>query len=283
MENIQNIRSRINTVQNIHKAATAMKLISTIKLAKLSSSAIENIKETISILNNMLSIVAGEMIYLDEFKNDHWMLRKNGKELLIVLSTDQGFCGSFKQSILREAELFVAKHPDTYLEIFGKKTGNLIPNVIETGIDRTIKSRYEIKEFAQVLQQMIWSYISSHGVTDVYVISGEYVNVITQIPRCLNLFPITIKNATTFNKFDFNILKLELFNYLFTKYLHSLCYKIVYEHLLSELSIRVFSMDKTVRNADNMNKDLRLLYNRTRQTKITQELTEIIASVECIQ
>ena len=282
MENIQNIRSRIRTVRNIHKAATAMKLISTIKLAKIKSIPFNSIKESINILEDMLSIVAGETLYADEFNRSHWMLRRRGQGLLIVLSTDQGFCGSFKQSILNEAEKFVSTHENIYLEIFGKKMGNLVPN-IAPNIERLAFSRYEVEKFAQALKKMILSYVLHNDVTEVYIISGEYINVMTQVPHCIKLFPLKVKNATTFNKTEINIPKVELFDLLFEKYLYSLCYNIVYEHLLSELSIRVFSMDKTVRNADEITKDLTLLYNRTRQTKITQELTEIVASVDCIQ
>lgn len=283
MENIQSIRSRINTVQNIQKAATAMKLISTIKLAKLNAIPVGDIKETINTLSNMLSIVAGEAIYNKEFDKDHWLLKKDGKSLLIVLSTDQGFCGSFKQSILNTAEKFVSEHNNIYLEIFGKKTGNLTSNVADASLNRTLASRDDINNFARVLQQMILAYVKKFNVTDVYVISGEYINAMTQLPRCFKLFPLKIKDATTFNKTDFNVLKTEMFDWLFERYLYSLCYNIVYEHLLAEMSVRVFSMDKTVRNADDMSRDLTLLYNRTRQAKITQELTEIVASVECIR
>ncbi len=282
MENIQNIRSRIGTVKNIHKAATAMKLISTIKLSKMKGLPTKNIKDKIDILAETLSIILGEAKYANEIDNSHWILRKKGKDLLIVLSTDQGFCGTFKQSILNEAEKFVSGHPQIYLEIFGKKTGNLVPKVANS-IERAIISRYEIKEFAIVLQKMILSYITKYDVSNVYVISGEYINVMTQLPRCRKLFPLKVKDATTFNKTEFNIPKMKLFDFVFGKYLYSLCYNIVYEHLLSELSIRVFSMDKTVRNADDITRDLTLLYNRTRQAKITQELTEIVASVDCIQ
>ncbi len=283
MENIQSIRSRINTVQNIQKAATAMKLISTIKLAKLNTVPVECIKDTINVLSNMMAIVAGEAIYNNEFYTNHWLLRKNGEILLIVLSTDQGFCGSFKQSILNTAEKFVSDHSDIYLELFGKKMGSLGQNVAEIKAERNIVSRDDVGGYARTLQQIIFEYIKAWNVSDVYIISGEYVNAMTQLPRCLKLFPLKINDATTFNKTDFNISKIELFDWLFEKYLYSLCYNVVYEHLLAEMSVRVFSMDKTVRNADDMSRDLTLLYNRTRQAKITQELTEIVASVECIR
>ena len=41
-------------------------------------------------------------------------------------------------------------------------------------------------------------------------------------------------------------------------------------------------MDSATNNADEMIKDLGLLYNRARQSSITQELTEIIAGAEAI-
>lgn len=283
MENTQTIRSRISTVYNIQKAATAMKLISTVKLSKLNSSAARSATESISLLADMLAVIAGEAIFSNEVNTDHWLLRKNCKTLLIVLSMDQGFCGSFKQSILTEAEQFVDNHPESYLEVFGKKTGKLIINTAKGNIQRDIKSHYDLEGFADVLQQMVLYYVLYCDVSDVYIISGKYVNVMTQLPRCCKLLPLKIKEATTFNKTEFNIPKMGLFDFVLKKYLYLACRNIVYEHLLSELSIRVFTMDKTVRNADEMISDLTLSYNKTRQARITQELTEIVASVDCVQ
>ena len=52
--------------------------------------------------------------------------------------------------------------------------------------------------------------------------------------------------------------------------------------LASENGARMQAMDAATSNADEMISNLSLLYNRARQSSITQELTEIIAGANAI-
>ena len=54
------------------------------------------------------------------------------------------------------------------------------------------------------------------------------------------------------------------------------------ESVASENGSRMQAMDSATSNADDMISKLSLLYNRARQSSITQELTEIIAGAEAI-
>ena len=67
MENLQAIKSRLQAVQNIQKSANAMKLISSIKLAKLKKHDINSTKTTIEILKRALTNIAAEALYYDKF------------------------------------------------------------------------------------------------------------------------------------------------------------------------------------------------------------------------
>ncbi len=284
MENIQSIKNRIRTISNIQKAADAIKVISSIKLANVNKIDVVSLQSSLNILKNTLSIVASEALYYNELSDSHWIRRINGKILLIVLSVDQGFCGAFKQSLATSASNFIEKHNDCYVELFGKKLSLVNSNIVEdNSIDRNIKSRYSIELFANKLKDIIFKYITKHGVHEVHVVSGEYKSAMKQTTKCFRILPLEIKDFKTFSTTDINTDRKQLVDYLLNRYLYTLCFDIIREHLLAELSVRVFSVDKTSRNADDMQKSLTLLYNRTRQTKITQELTEIVSSSECVK
>ncbi len=284
MENIQNIKSRIRTINNIQKAADAIKVISSIKLASVSKIDVNSLQSSIKILKNTLSIVAAEALYFNELSEFHWIRRTEGKKLLIILSVDQGFCGSFKQSLVDSASRFIEENNNCYVEIFGKKLSSINRNIVnDNSIDRNIKSRYSIDAFANKLKDIIFKYINKHGVHEVYVLCGEYKSAVLQTTKCVRILPITIKDFHTFNTTEINTSRLQLMDYLLNRYLYTLCFDIIREHLLAELSVRVFAVDKTSKNADDMQRELTLLYNRTRQTRITQELTEIVSSSECVK
>ena len=284
MENIQSIKSRIRTINNIQKAADAIKVISSIKLSSISKIDVDSLRASIEIFNNTLSIVAAEALYFNELDINHWIKRTEGNKLLIILSVDQGFCGAFKQSLADLAIDFINKNNECYVEVFGKKLPLVNSNVVnDNSIDRNIKSRYNLELFSNKLKELIFKYVSKHNVHEVYVVSGEYKSAMVQTTKCFRILPLNIKDFKTFNTTEINTNRVQLVDYLLNKYLYSLCYDIIREHLLAELSVRVFAVDKTSKNADDMQKSLTLLYNRTRQTKITQELTEIVSSSECVK
>ena len=74
----------------------------------------------------------------------------------------------------------------------------------------------------------------------------------------------------------------EALDMIIPKYVSSLIYGALIEAVASENGARMAAMDSATSNADDIIADLSLMYNRARQSSITQELTEIIAGAEAI-
>ena len=66
------------------------------------------------------------------------------------------------------------------------------------------------------------------------------------------------------------------------KYVTSLIYGGMVESVASENGARMQAMDSATSNAEELISKLSLMYNRARQSSITQELTEIIAGANAI-
>lgn len=74
----------------------------------------------------------------------------------------------------------------------------------------------------------------------------------------------------------------EAIDLIIPKYITSLIYGAMIEAVASENGARMQAMDNATNNADEIISSLSLLYNRARQSAITQELTEIIAGAQAI-
>ncbi|MDR1391527.1 MAG: F0F1 ATP synthase subunit gamma [Holosporales bacterium] len=282
MENLKVIKNRIKTVDSIAKATNAMKLVSTIKLAKMNNLK-KHSSECADILSDMFLRAEKEITFRQLFDEEQWFQRKSGERLILVISTDQGFCGPFNQLILKKSKEVIDKYQGTYVEVFGKKASCLKQRRAEENISRSVSSRYNIEEFASMLSQLTFKYIRDYSVSDVLVISGECKGVAVQKAKCLQIFPVEKRDISDCEYTMIEGEKLEFMNAVFQMYLSKLFFGIVSEHLLSELSAKVMAMDNSVRNANGISDKLGVLYNRIRQAKITQELTEIVSSVECMQ
>jgi F-type H+-transporting ATPase subunit gamma len=73
-----------------------------------------------------------------------------------------------------------------------------------------------------------------------------------------------------------------IFDMLIPKYLESRMFNALIESLTSEYASRRVSMKNATDSASEMVGDLKRLYNRARQERITKELLEIIGGAEAV-
>jgi F-type H+-transporting ATPase subunit gamma len=63
---------------------------------------------------------------------------------------------------------------------------------------------------------------------------------------------------------------------------HNLIYGAILESYASEHSARMFAMKSATDNASELQKDLKLYYNRARQSAVTQEISEIVGGAAAL-
>ncbi len=76
--------------------------------------------------------------------------------------------------------------------------------------------------------------------------------------------------------------KQHLVNVLMPKYLKITFFKALLESYASEHGSRMVSMNKATDNATEMLNDLKLEYNKARQSEITTQLVEIVSGAQAL-
>ena len=280
MENLKSIKDRIGTVESIVKATNAMKMVSTVKLAKINNKN-KYSKLCSEKLLFMLENIAGDIFFNYDIDKNHWLFRKNGKTLVLFMSTDQGFCGSFLTSLFEEVSRVVELNKECIVKYTGKKSVSVFGAENQIIVD----SRYDIESHSKIVCDFVVDNIKNNGVSKVVVVSGRFKNVMVQKAESMEIFPVISEYKDNFKNYyvKTDSDKFKLAEEVFEMYMKKLFTGIITEHLVSELSARTMAMDNSVRNAKDMHADLGVLYNRLRQAKITQELTEIVSSIESVQ
>jgi F-type H+-transporting ATPase subunit gamma len=100
--------------------------------------------------------------------------------------------------------------------------------------------------------------------------------------------PIAAENKSTRSKktevnYIFEPTEEEILAELIPKSLKIQLYRAVLESNASEQGARMTAMDKATENAQDLLKELRLVYNRTRQAAITKEILEIVGGAEALK
>ena len=120
----------------------------------------------------------------------------------------------------------------------------------------------------------------------VEIIYNEFKNVATQIVKNEQFLPIkdVASEGAQESAVDYIYEPSQdfIFEELLPKSLKIQFYKTLLESNASEHGARMTAMDKATENADELLKDLRLTYNRTRQAAITKEILEIVGGAEAL-
>ena len=120
----------------------------------------------------------------------------------------------------------------------------------------------------------------------VEVVYNQFKNVATQILIIEQFLPVQPQAAgkkTADTDYIFQPNQEEILTGLIPKSLKVQLFKAVLDSNASENGARMTAMDKATENAGELLKDLRLMYNRTRQAAITKEILEIVGGAEALK
>jgi F-type H+-transporting ATPase subunit gamma len=309
MASLKEIRTRISSVKSTQQITKAMKMVAAAKLRR-AQDAIEGMRPYASMLKGIIDNLSSNMSSEDltsEFMED----RSPEKVLIIAITSDRGLCGAFNGNIIKAA---VALAEDKYADQLAK--GNLtfltIGRKASEGLDRRgYKTTFPQKkneqgelEKVEVFQNLSFANIKDTAevvleqfkageIDRVEIIYNEFINVITQAVRCKQFLPISKENTeeTTADikeknsesvDYLFEPSKEEIMEELIPKSLKIQLYSSILDSNAAEHGARMSAMDQATENAEELVKELKLTYNKSRQASITKEILEIVGGAEAL-
>ena len=292
MPSLKEVRNRIASVNSTQQITKAMKMVSAAKLRRAQDNIIQ-MRPYARKLSEMLGTVSAgaELAAESPFKRT----RAIERVLLIIVTSDRGLCGAFNANVVKAALARInEKYTDQYrrgnVEILaiGKKGGEACSRrgfkVNTNYVDTFAKLSFGTVRAAA--EDIMDAFVN--GQYDVVeLIYNEFKNVATQIIRVEQMLPIVSTPAETTTKasnvnYIFEPSEAEIIAELIPKTLKIQLYKAVLESNASEHGARMTAMDKATENAGDLLKELRLLYNRSRQAAITKEILEIVGGAEAL-
>lgn len=290
MANMREIKTRINSVNDIMKITNAMYLISSSKLKK----ARRQLEATEPYFMGLQSTMRDILEHTPKFEHIYFDKRpeipeSERKISYIVFTSDKGLAGSFNHTMVKMAEEEMNKHKNTSLFVVGQYgrayfTGKKIMIDGEFLYTAQDPNFYRARSMAESMIELF-----KHGYTDeVRVIFTGMINPVKYAPQVLKLLPLereTFKHAPDEYKYgeaDFTPSPQKVMDYLVPSYIRGLLYGVMVESFSSEQNARMTAMDAATASAKEMIRDLSLIYNRARQAAITQEITEVVSGANGI-
>ena len=290
MGNLKEVRTRIASISSNQKITSAMKMVSAAKFRRAQNAIL-----TMRPYAEKLSEIISDIDVADGMDTPYHQVRKTEKVLLVVIASNKGLCGAFNSNIIKEAN----KRIDYYLQ----SNDNISLSLITIGKRSTDffskKTSFVTDSYIEILDKPGFDAISEVAETimkrfcekkydKVELIYNLFKNSLTQIVSVEQFLPILTNNdikeqqSNIQNDYIYEPDKKSILCEMIPLSLRSQFYRVVLDSLASEHGARMTAMQKATDNATELLKELKLTYNKARQTSITNEIIEIVSGAEAL-
>jgi F-type H+-transporting ATPase subunit gamma len=289
MPNLKEIRNRITSVGSTMQITSAMKMVSAAKL-KRAQDAITQLRPYAEKLQEILGNLSAT---LDLSENAYSDARPENRVLIVGITSNRGLCGGFNNNIIKRVTYLVNDvyaDSDVHVLCLGKKIKDSYKRTENYYINENIQDVEDI--FAQLTFENV-----SHIANDlmerfvakefdkVVIVYNKFVNAASQDVRTEQFLPIVPsvqKENESAGDYIFEPSKNEIVADLIPKSLKIQLFKSILDSFASEHGARMTAMHKATDNAKDLQKSLKLSYNKARQAAITNEILEIVGGAEAL-
>jgi F-type H+-transporting ATPase subunit gamma len=287
MANLKEVKQRINSVMSTQQITKAMKMVSAAKLRRAQEKIVQMrpySQKLTAILNNVSAASEGDSDIVFAAK------REVKKVLLVPVTSDKGLCGAFNTNILKATNTAIKEQfPDAEISILpiGKKSYEYYKKLDYSLVDAYF-GMYQQLSFDVVKEAATYAMngFLAGDYDQVVLVFNEFKNVATQVVRVEQFLPMAPQEVESASPAETDYLlepsRTYIIEELVPTSLKIQFYKAVLESNASEHGARMTAMDKATENAGELLKELKLMYNRTRQAAITNEILEIVAGANAL-
>ncbi len=283
MPSLKDVKVRRDTVSTIRKITKAMELVATSKVKSAKkfydkvleySSRIEDVFHNMDIkIKDWSNIVKTDL---------------SKPRAFVVITSDLGMCGAYNSNIIKLAKSTIKK--EDYLFIIGSRGSKILKRHFD---ENKIKLTFEnigdepTYEVVDKLVDNIYPMLINNEIHSIHILNTKFVNSITFVADDKKIFPFSRKKREELSKnnqvsknAEFEPNAETVVKNALPLYFGAILYSTIASSKVSEVSSRRMAMENSSNNALDIINDLSKQYNKIRQSKITQEISEIVAGAQ---
>ena len=299
MPNLKEVRNRITSVGSTMQITSAMKMVSAAKL-KRAQDAITQMRPYANKLQEILQNVSGS---LDTSENVYARASQPKNILLVAISSNRGLAGGFNANVIKKTwNLINNDYQGQNISVvsIGKKANDAFKRtpygmhgvhsahgIHDDDFTHRVTGIYDDLSYANVapIAEKIMSTFANKEFDKVVLIYNQFKNAAVQVvqdEQFLPVVPSVQEGTTSSTDYIFEPSKEFIVSDLIPRSLKTQFYKALLDSVASEHGARMTAMHKATDNAKDMLRDLKISYNKARQTAITTEILEIVAGAEAL-
>lgn len=293
MPSLNEIKTRIGSVNSTKKITSAMMMIASAKLNR-AQGAITNFLPYQQKLGEILAnILASDL----SFDSPFTVKREVKRTAIIACSSNSSLCGAFNSNIIKSfMNIYTQKRNavgEENILVFpvGKKISEAVTKrgiKVEENLN-SIANKPSFEEAQQLAEKIINLYLTKQ-VDEVILVYTHFVSTGTQRLVTSHYLPFVVddvkaKEDSKLSETDyiFEPTKQEILDNLIPLVLYSKLFSVFLDSHASEHAGRIIAMQTATDNAKNLNEELTIQYNKQRQQAVTNQLLDIIGGANAIQ
>ena len=295
MPNLKEVRTRISSVKSTMQITSAMKMVAASKLRRAQNAILTMrpyASKLLEIMQNLSSSLdgSGEGVFGTD--------RGDEKVLIITITSNRGLCGAFnanvvKQTISQIKTNYSDQNSKGNLDLFciGSKGADLLKsqgyNVALTNSE--IFDELNFENVVAIAESLMNDFVDKKY-DKILMVYNQFKNAASQILITEQFLPaiaeekVEVEKQETVNAdYIFEPSKEEILEEIIPKSIKIQLYKALLDSFASEHGARMTAMHQATDNANELLKDLKLMYNKARQAAITNEILEIVGGAEALK
>jgi F-type H+-transporting ATPase subunit gamma len=292
LPSLKDLKNRIASVKSTRKITKAMQMVAAAKLRRAQDAA-ESARPYTERFN---AVMAGLSQAAEGSPSAPKLLAGTGsdqKHLLVVMTAERGLCGGFNANIAKlarvQAKKLVAEGKNVKILTVGKKGRDSLRRELGDHFVGHIDMS-EVKRMSYPDAQRVAKDVLNRFDADEFDIAtiffSRFENIVSQHPTAQQIIPAKFEAVADANAastlYDYEPSEEAILADLLPRGVATQIFAALLENAASEQGARMSAMDNATRNAGDMIDDLTIVYNRSRQAKITNELIEIISGAEAL-
>lgn len=294
MANLKEVRTRIASVQSTMQITSAMKMVAASKLRR-AQNAILTMRPYASKLREIIQNLSSSLE--DSSEGAYGKDRGDKKILLIPITSNRGLCGAFNANVAKETMSIINNNYSSQneignLELFciGSKGADLlkIKGYNVTKVNHEIFDDLSFDNVVAIAEDLMKEF-ENKKYDKIILVYNQFKNAATQIMKDEQFLPVVNEASDTETistqqaDYIFEPNKKDILEEMVPKSIKIQLYKAILDSFASEHGARMTAMHAATDNANEMLKDLKLMYNKARQAAITNEILEIVGGAEALK
>ena len=281
------IRTKIASIKNTQKITRAMEMVAASKMRKTKDRMQATRPYSIKIGKIIKHLAQAN----PEYKHPYLIARDVKRVGIILVSSDRGLCGGLNSNLFRKTLTQLVQWNNANIEVdvctIGTKASGFFSNLKVNVVGQVSKlgDAPHLNDIVGVIKIMLDAYQEGR-IDELYVVSNEFVNTMTQRPTVEQLLPVVAceldEKLNGHWDYIYEPDAKEVLDHLLTRFIESKVYQGLVENNACEQAARMVAMKSASDNAGNLISELQLIYNKARQAAITQEISEIVAGAAAV-